>query len=232
MARKTKDPDERRVEFLDTAQELFKEKGFYATSVDDIVERMGVAKGLFYYYFKTKEELVEQIVDRLWADAVHDYEEIRDRKDLNALEKLFLYSQVRGEVKVQQTYLMDLYINEPYSPLVLKMTERGTEVLVPILGDIIAQGVEEGFFDTEYPLEAAEFLVRGATALLKLDTGDPEQVMRAFVMSLDLWERVLGAERGTFMALVEEHRERMAEFARQADHFKKENGKEIVKGGD
>ncbi|TRO47856.1 TetR/AcrR family transcriptional regulator [Candidatus Bathyarchaeota archaeon] len=222
MTRKVKDPEQRREEFLTTAQELFREKGYYATSVDDIVDRMGVAKGLFYYYFRTKEELVEGIVDSLWEGAVEEYERIRDRDDLSALQKLLLYGSVRGSVKVQQTYLLDLYVQDRDSPLVQRLTERGVEVLVPILGDIISQGVEEGTFDTGYPLEAAEFLIRGAAALLRIDTGDPEQVMRGFAISLDLWERVLGAERGSFMVFMEENRGLMEEFARQAGHFKRD----------
>jgi AcrR family transcriptional regulator len=222
MARTTKEPSERRTEFLDAAEELFKERGYYATSVDDIVGRVGVAKGLFYYYFKTKEELVEQIVERLWAGAIEDYRKIRDREDLSAIEKLFMYSDLRTQVKVQQTYMVDIFVRERHSLLVQRMTERGVEVLVPILSDIISQGVEEGVFDTEYPREAAEFLVRGAQGLLDIDTGDPEQVMRGLRVSLDLWERVLGARKGAFMGLIEVHRQRMKEFAMEAKRFKRD----------
>ena len=51
MARTVKDKEERRLEFIETAQRLFIENGYYATSIDDIVNEMGVAKGLFYHYF-------------------------------------------------------------------------------------------------------------------------------------------------------------------------------------
>ncbi|MCK4970643.1 MAG: TetR/AcrR family transcriptional regulator, partial [Thermoplasmata archaeon] len=47
MARTVKKPEERRVEFLLSAQKLFIENGYYNTSVDDICKEMGVAKGLF-----------------------------------------------------------------------------------------------------------------------------------------------------------------------------------------
>ena len=232
MARTVKKPAERRDEFLDTAVELFNENGYYSTSVDDIVERMGVAKGLFYYYFKSKEELVEAIVNRLWDSAVTDYEAIMERDDLSALEKLFLYSHVRGQIKVEQSYLMDLYIREPDSPLVQRMMEKGVEMLVPILGGIIAQGVEEGSFDTTYPELAAEFLIRGATALMNFDTGDPEAIMKGYLVALDLWERVLGAERGSFMVFFEQNRELIDKFAEQAERFKEEKAKADEQGDD
>ena len=224
MARTVKKPSERREEFLDTAEQLFKGKGYYATSVEDIVDRMEVAKGLFYYYFDSKEDLVTAIIDRLWEGAVTDYQAIIERDDLTALEKLFLYSHARGRIKAEQTYIMDLYLREPNSPLVRGMMERGVEVLVPILGDIISQGVDEGSFDTGYPHKAAEFLVRGAAALLDLDSGDPDAIMKGYLMALDLWERVLGAERGSFMVFFEENRDLIDRFAEQAARGK--DGKE------
>lgn len=219
MARTVKDPEERRVEFLLSAQKLFIENGYYNTSVDDIVKEMGVAKGLFYYYFKSKEDLVSQLVDHLWDGAIDDYLRIRDMEGMNALEKLILYSQVRGEVKLQQTYLVELVVKEPNSPLVREMKERGFEILTPILGEIISQGVEEGFFDTEYPHEAAGFLVHGAEGLIGTDLSDPEVVIRAYAISLDLWERVLGAKKGTFMGLMAEHEENLRKFAEAADRI-------------
>ena len=221
MARTVKKPEERRVEFLLSAQKLFIEKGYYNTSVDEICKEMGVAKGLFYYYFKTKEDLVSQMVDFLWEGAVDDFLVIRDREDLNALEKLMLYSKERGEVKLQQTYLVELVVKEPHSPLVQQLREKGIEVLVPILGEIIAEGVKEGFFDTEYPEEAAEFLIRGAEGQIRADLGDADALIRTYKMALETWERVLGAEKGTFMSIMAEHEDDLRKFAVAAEKIDK-----------
>ena len=64
MPRSTKAASDRRLEFINAAEALFTEKGFENTSIDDIVQRVGVAKGLFYYYFKSREELLANIVDQ------------------------------------------------------------------------------------------------------------------------------------------------------------------------
>jgi AcrR family transcriptional regulator len=231
MARTVKKPEERRVEFLLAAQRLFVRNGYFKTSVDDIVKEMGVAKGLFYYYFKSKEDLVEGIVDHLWDGAVEDYHVIRDREDLNALEKMMLYSSVRGEVKLQQTYLVELYMRDPNSPLVQKLRQRGTEVLAPILAEIITQGVDEGFFDTKWPLEAAKVLIRGSEALISDDLGDPDAIIRTYTITLDIWERVLGAEEGTFMTLLAKHEDMMRAFADAAGKLE-DAGRTREQGGD
>jgi AcrR family transcriptional regulator len=232
MARIVKSPEERRDEFLQAAQRLFIENGYFKTSVDDICEDVGVAKGLFYYYFRSKEDLVEGIVDDLWEGAVEDYNRIRDMEDLNSLEKLMLFSHVRGEVKLQQTYLAELYINDPNSLLVQKLRERGTDILAPILAEIVSQGVKDGFFDTPWPLEAAMFLIRGGEALISDELGDADAVIRTYMITLDMWERVLGAEKGTFMSLVQEHEGLMRQFAEASGRMDMTTDDQVKEGDD
>ena len=55
MARIVKEADERRNEILDAAETLFTEKGYSKTTIIDILNQVGIAKGTFYYYFKSKE---------------------------------------------------------------------------------------------------------------------------------------------------------------------------------
>jgi len=50
----TKNADERKNEILDVAGELFSQKGFDGTSISDIIEKVGVARGTVYYHFKSK----------------------------------------------------------------------------------------------------------------------------------------------------------------------------------
>jgi TetR/AcrR family transcriptional regulator, cholesterol catabolism regulator len=57
-------PEERRVLFLETAAKLFEEKGYSKTSVEDITRELGFTKGVFYYYWKNKREIVQEIHDR------------------------------------------------------------------------------------------------------------------------------------------------------------------------
>lgn len=57
-------PEERRTLFLETAARLFEEKGYSDTSVEDITRELGFTKGVFYYYWKNKREIVQEIHDR------------------------------------------------------------------------------------------------------------------------------------------------------------------------
>ena len=63
MTRIIKNPYDRKIEILNAALELFLRKGFEETSVHDIVNKIGVAQGTFYYYFKSKEDVVDSIIE-------------------------------------------------------------------------------------------------------------------------------------------------------------------------
>ena len=77
----TKDPEERRQEIIETAMHLFYEKGYEKTSIGDIAKAIGVAQGICYRYFPSKEALFDSTVDQ--------YAQIlADRLSLPASKKL------------------------------------------------------------------------------------------------------------------------------------------------
>ena len=63
-ARVMKEHDERRGEILDAAQLLFNSQGYDSTSVNAIIEHLGISKGTFYHYFSSKEDLIAGIAER------------------------------------------------------------------------------------------------------------------------------------------------------------------------
>ena len=73
MAR-AKKPEERKKEIILTAKKMFSEKGYKATQVKDIVAEIGVAQGLFYYYFKSKEEVMEAVAENYAASIISEIE--------------------------------------------------------------------------------------------------------------------------------------------------------------
>ncbi|MDF2571911.1 MAG: transcriptional regulator, TetR family, partial [Sporomusa sp.] len=64
MARPFQDPQIRITEILDTAEHLFTVKGYFGTTISNIAKEMGVTQGMFYYYFKSKEEILEALLNR------------------------------------------------------------------------------------------------------------------------------------------------------------------------
>lgn len=84
---------ERRKQILGAAVKAFAEKGFHATRVSDVARRAGVAYGLIYHYFSSKDDLLESIFADNWAIFLKVLAELREDDSLPAVEKL---SRVAG----------------------------------------------------------------------------------------------------------------------------------------
>jgi len=105
MARIVKRPDERRSELIACAQEFFYTKGYESTSVRDIVDGVGVAKGTFYYYFDSKLEILEAMVDEAIRQSVALLHEIIADETLPVLQKwAWAFQMVAAWKAHQSTY--------------------------------------------------------------------------------------------------------------------------------
>lgn len=63
-----KEAEIRRNEILDAAEELFGQKGFDGTSTGDILGKVGIARGTLYYHFKSKEDIMDALIERTNAN--------------------------------------------------------------------------------------------------------------------------------------------------------------------
>jgi AcrR family transcriptional regulator len=94
LAERTTD---RRRELLDAAARVFARKGFHASRVGDIAEEAGVAHGLLYHYFRSKDEVLETIFRETWTELVADTVRIEQsgvalREQLRRFARIYLGS--------------------------------------------------------------------------------------------------------------------------------------------
>ncbi|CAK4833575.1 unnamed protein product [Aphanomyces euteiches] len=197
MPRISKDPEVRRNEILDVAMELFKINGFEQTSVSDIVKKIGVAQGTFYYYFKSKEEVVNAACERTLYSRFADVKRTTENAGLTVFEKL---SKVILEAKPtpQEQAVLD-YLHDT-SNITLHQKWKVAEItaLIPYVADIVRQGVQAGEFSVKHPEEAAEFLLVGAA--FWLDDGifkwSDEELAKKRQALRWIFDRLLGGENG------------------------------------
>ena len=64
-ARNGREP--RRTAVLTVARRIFADKGYHATSIDDIIETAGIARGTFYLYFESKRAIFDELLDELFT---------------------------------------------------------------------------------------------------------------------------------------------------------------------
>ncbi|MEZ4659189.1 MAG: TetR/AcrR family transcriptional regulator [Caldilineaceae bacterium] len=204
MVRTTKTTEERRLEIIETARKLFSERGFSNTPVDAIIKEMGVAKGTFYYYFKSKEEILEAIADHTLDQMVAMAEQVANEPALSALAKMELLlsnSQVGDEEIMEDSQAVAEQLHLPANRALHEVTSVQTVLrLSPIFAKIVEQGIAEKVFAVNRPLETMQFLLAGGGFLLDgglFDFSAEEIVERRLAMQ-EIIERALGAEPGAF----------------------------------
>ncbi|MDR1183885.1 MAG: TetR/AcrR family transcriptional regulator, partial [Coriobacteriales bacterium] len=84
-----KDADVRKTEILDVAERLFNTKGYDATSISDIIDHVGVARATVYYHFKSKEDVLDALLERTATKFLTAAKELAEDTSIPVFERLF-----------------------------------------------------------------------------------------------------------------------------------------------
>jgi len=160
MGRIVKDPKQRRKEILDASRQLFLTKGYESTTLQDVMTTLNIAKGTTYHYFKSKGDLLEAVVQEMAEEFVTQVKDsIAHVKGpvLQRFQVLMESSRAKGSLAES--------IDSLHRPDNIGLHTRLLAVtvlkLAPLYAEIIEQGCREKIFNTEHPLECAEFILAG-----------------------------------------------------------------------
>lgn len=155
-SRREREEEFRRNIVIDAAEILFSEKGFDGTTVTDIAERSELAKGSLYQLFKSKQEIVDAIVDRKVAE-MHDTLGSIFSKDISPMEKLFLVMDSKLRAIWHNRRFAKLFITEFHGfnwymeiPVLKRFHESVKEMLGRI-ESVIIEGQEAGQIRKDIP---------------------------------------------------------------------------------
>jgi AcrR family transcriptional regulator len=163
MARIVKKAEERRTEILDAAQALFLSRGYDATTVNDLLNAVGISKGAFYHHFSAKEDVLQALVWRMAEQGLAAIAPIIEREDLGPLEKLKTFftegQRFRKEHATELRPLIEVLFRDENLRLRLHGTEQMIELVAPRLGQVLAEGASTGVFDIDDPIETARLVL-------------------------------------------------------------------------
>lgn len=205
--RRHKEPEVRKSELLDAAQKLFLEKGYAKTTVTDILNVHGLSKGVFYYYFKSKEEVMDAIIQRM-ADAMVDQaKKIVADPDLTPPQKIFaiLTGQGQAEELIKDKEKMVHQFHEvTNAEMHQKSLVLGIKCLAPVMAQILKEDKGTVTFSTDYPQETvALFLAAGQVIFDEgLFQWSEEEITRYAVAFIEMMEKTLGVPQGYFKDLM------------------------------
>jgi AcrR family transcriptional regulator len=134
-----------RERLLESAKILFSQKGYYATSVEDIVESAGLSKGAFYFYFKSKEELFKSLVEEMHLNIVKRLENFLER-ELPLEDALIEHAKVFLEDIYQNRHIAQIFLfqlvgtNEEFRELYYTKVSHLRELLTKMVDRAIQKG--------------------------------------------------------------------------------------------
>lgn len=197
--------EERRNEILDAADELFAQKGFDGTSTNDIIEKVGIARGTLYYHFKSKEDIMDALINRYSVRFLGAAQKIAADKSIPVTERMIRVVISMNLSGGSSQEIME-HIHKPQNAL---MHQKIQKVIIngvtPILTGIIQEGIEHGQFSTPYPYECMEMVVTYANTIfdddmVEMTNEERTSRIQAFIFN---GERLLGAESGSLMNVMQ-----------------------------
>jgi AcrR family transcriptional regulator len=200
-----KEAEERRNEILDAADDLFGKKGFDGTSTNNIVEKVGIARGTLYYHFKSKEDILDALIERYNVRVLGAAQDIAADKSIPVNERIIRVVMALNISGGNGKEIID-QIHKPQNALMhVKIQKVIIKGVTPILTGIIREGIEQGLFSTPFPYECIEMIVVYANTvfdddMVKMTKEENASRMQAFVFNA---ERLLGAESGSFMNVMQ-----------------------------
>lgn len=173
--RETKDSDERRQEFVDAAEKLFRENGIVDTTVNNIVKELNVAKGLFYYYFKSKDDVIDAISEK-YAEAFNE----SMRKSMSTPDWSTRINQFTENCVLSFTELNKRLKGDSegvdLSQLTMLSIEEARIASSRTLKNLLEEGNSNGMISVDNPEYYAELIVGGISYLVARGNTDAEEI--------------------------------------------------------
>lgn len=201
--RVVKEAEERKNEILDAAEELFDSKGFDRTSTNDILEKVGIARGTLYYHFKSKEDILDAVIQRMLEKCMAAARKVASDSSLPLLERLPLtIMALRVDNSLGEDVMQQMH--KPQNALMhQKMQNQLLNGVVPIITELAEEGIREGIFQTECPSEAVEMTLLYSDAVFdNLMEQTPEQRDRRIAGFIYNVERLFGTEKGALQSVL------------------------------
>jgi AcrR family transcriptional regulator len=206
MERISKDYEVRKAEIMNTGMAMFMKHGYEKTSVNSIIEAVGISKGTFYYYFKSKEELLDAIVEKNVRQIISAIESIVTAKDKSAIEKFNAFFILSMDLKIKHKdfliTMLEIWFDDSNLLIRSKMQKRNLKMATPLFVKIIEQGIAETVFCLPDSTKIAELILKIVSLasndyfdlMIKHDLNVPlEEFVKLMNNYQLILERILGA---------------------------------------
>ena len=183
--------EKRKQELLNIAYQLFIQKGYEETSIDDIIAQAHIAKGTYYYHFPSKEATLEAVIDMMINNEVQRAQEVLSAP-ISVPQKLIgVITSLRPEQN--ENNIADALNKKENIVMHEKVSRRIINEAVPLVAQVVSEGIAQGVFDCDHVQERVRMILILSDRLFDGDNFTPG-VGEVFI---DMVEKSLGAQPGT-----------------------------------
>lgn len=187
---------------LDAMQELMSNSNVQLISVEEIAKKAGIGKGSIYYYFSSKNEIIEAVIERSYSRVLDKGRLLAETSEISAFEKLEIIYTACLESSYELRYQEEIgsfnelqqsaFMHQQYCRVIITKLE-------PILSDIIKQGITEGVITCDYPEEMAHIVLLVLTTILDnhLTPKKPEHINRLLGVFAQMQEKSMNIKHNT-----------------------------------
>lgn len=189
--------ERRKQELLKIAYRMFIEKGYENTSIDEIIAEAGIAKGTYYYYFESKEATLEAVIEMMIEEEVGRAKAVLGTS-LPVPQKLVSVIYSLRPAQDEQVIVKALDVTEN---IVMheKVNRRIVEETVPLLTEVVKEGISQGIFECTNIEERVRMLLIISQHIFD----DGIFTDRDVEVYIDVVEKTLGAKGGTMSFIAE-----------------------------
>lgn len=170
-------------------------------TVNMIAKNAGIGKGSIYYYFESKDEIIDAVIERSYKSAIQEYFALTEKCDttFEKVQRLFRSIVCKEFQDSRKNIIISLHLQDDML-LHCKMMITAIQTVSPILEELLKEGVEEGSVHTESPHESSEMIVAMLTFLLNQSffPSDAQGTYRKLKLYAQVLETCLKAEPGSF----------------------------------
>ena len=183
--------ERRKQELLQIAYRMFISRGYENTSVDEIIEEADIAKGTYYYYFETKEQMLEEVIGMIIDQEMETASRILQAEIPVPQKIIGMISSLRP---TQEESPIEGALMQPENIVMHeKIRKKIVEMAVPLLSKVVEEGIGQGIF-------ACDNISKRVRMLLVISSSTFDEgcyTERDIEVFIDMTEKLLGAESGT-----------------------------------
>lgn len=183
--------ERRKLELLQIAYKMFISKGYENTSVDDIIQEAGIAKGTYYYYFESKEQTLEEVISMMIDKEIETAKQIVSASIPVPQKMVGIITSIRPSS--EEGSIEDALLRPENIIMHSKIKKQLIEKVNPLLCEVVKEGIQEGIFACDNISQRVRMMLVVSSEIFD----ENDYTIEDIEVFIDMTEKLLGAKSGT-----------------------------------